>query len=237
MSSGHDLNSLSRFRKQPERLVLEEHSHCEVPAGCGGVVLRWRNPLAAVPLTFHLFTPVAAACFLDGAQVRVGRVELAPGRHTVAFALENASLSAGLILFAAVHPGAQAQRTPPSHVTEAPLQVLTADDGTWKCTLHRPATEDWMLPAFDDHDWLTLTLAPPPPADRGTGPAYQYGECVRKGAACLGLAAAAAAPEAELTSWWQRLLRRRPPPAQGPGRGAVWMRKVFDIPPPQLRES
>jgi sulfatase modifying factor 1 len=28
--------------------VLEAHSHCEVPAGCGGVVLQWRNPSAGL---------------------------------------------------------------------------------------------------------------------------------------------------------------------------------------------
>src|SRR5262245_38806375 len=141
MSNGHDLNSLARFRKQSGRLVLEEHSHCEVPAGCGGVVLRWRNPLAAVPLTFHLYTPVPAACFLDGAEVRTGRVDLAPGRHAVAFSLENVNLSAGLILFAAFHLGTRTDQSPPAHVMETPLQVLTADDGTWKCTLRRPATD------------------------------------------------------------------------------------------------
>ena len=37
------INTLSRYRGRPPRLVLEEHNHCEVPAGCGGVVLRWRN--------------------------------------------------------------------------------------------------------------------------------------------------------------------------------------------------
>ena len=44
MADEQQLNSLSRFRKQPGRLVLEEHGHCEVPAG-GGVVLRRRNPV------------------------------------------------------------------------------------------------------------------------------------------------------------------------------------------------
>jgi hypothetical protein len=34
------LNSLSRYTKRSPEYVLEEHSHCEVPAGCGGVVLR-----------------------------------------------------------------------------------------------------------------------------------------------------------------------------------------------------
>ena len=40
---GPKLNGPDRYRKRSPRLVLEEHSHCEVPAGCGGVVLRWIN--------------------------------------------------------------------------------------------------------------------------------------------------------------------------------------------------
>jgi hypothetical protein len=231
MSSGHDLNSLSRFRKQAGRLVLEEHSHCEVPAGCGGVVLRWRNPLAALPLTLYLYTPVPTACFLDKAEVRTGRVDLAPGRHAVAFALENVNLSAGLILFAAVRQGTQAERSPPSLVTEPPLQVLTIDDGSWKCTLHEPATDAWKATVFEDRDWLALTRAPTPQFDPGAPGAYQCSECIRQGAVCLGLPALAR--KEKPASWWQRLrgLRTASPPM-----GSVWIRKVFDIPPPQLRE-
>ncbi len=162
MASDHDLNSLSRFRKQSGRLVLEEHSHCEIPAGCGGVVLRWRNPFAAVPLRLHLYAPVPAACFLDGAEVQNGRVDLALGRHAVALALEDTDLSGGLILFAAVHPETRSERNPPALVTDAPLRVLTADDGTWKCTLQRPETDEWKTPTFDDRDWVVLTGAPKP---------------------------------------------------------------------------
>lgn len=40
------LNTLDRFTKQPGLLALQESSHCEVPAGCGGVVLRWIDPRA-----------------------------------------------------------------------------------------------------------------------------------------------------------------------------------------------
>jgi hypothetical protein len=230
MSSGHDLNSLSRFRKQAGRLVLEEHSHCEVPAGCGGVVLRWRNPLAAVPLALHLYTPVPAACYLDRADVRTGRVDLAPGRHVVGFALENVNLSAGLILFAATHDSPRTQGSLPARVTEFPLQVLTAADGTWKCTLSKPASHDWKAPAFDDSAWVVLTRAPTPQLDSGAPGAYQCAECTRQGAACLGLPGPAG--KEDRASWWQRLLGLRSPPATG----NVWIRKVFDILPPQLPE-
>ena len=45
------LNELQRYRKTSSRLALEVHSHCEVPAGCGGVVLRWRRPGAPVGIS------------------------------------------------------------------------------------------------------------------------------------------------------------------------------------------
>jgi len=70
MAENQHLNSLGRFRKQPGRLVLEEHSHCEVPTGCGGVVLRWRNPHAVLPVTMHLYTPVRATLLVDGKEPR-----------------------------------------------------------------------------------------------------------------------------------------------------------------------
>src|SRR6185437_8664756 len=100
MSDEQRLNSLNRFRKQSARLVLEEHGHCEIPAGCGGVVLRWRNPRAALPVSIQFYSSVPSTCWLDGAEVRVGRMDLAMGRHVVAIAVEEVKLSAGLILFA-----------------------------------------------------------------------------------------------------------------------------------------
>ena len=48
--SEQQLNSLERFRKRSPRLLLEQYDSCEVPAGCGGVVLRWRDPHAARPV-------------------------------------------------------------------------------------------------------------------------------------------------------------------------------------------
>ena len=89
MSDEQRLNSLDRFRKQPGRLVLEVYSHCEVPAGCGGAVLRWRNPLAAVPVRVHLYSPGKAVCFFDGSELRTAGADLAPGLHVIAIALEG----------------------------------------------------------------------------------------------------------------------------------------------------
>jgi len=37
------LNGIDRFVKSSPHLHLEEYDSCEVPSGCGGVVLRWTN--------------------------------------------------------------------------------------------------------------------------------------------------------------------------------------------------
>ena len=91
------LNSLERFRKQSPRLVLEEHSHCEVPAGCGGVVLRWRNPLAGLPLLVHFYAPGKSTLYLDGREVTQIGNDLPPGPPEAAGAtrayLNNRKLS------------------------------------------------------------------------------------------------------------------------------------------------
>ena len=119
MADEQRLNSVERFRKQPGRLVLEEHSHCEVPAGCGGVVLRWRNPNSPLPVTVSLYTPVRAACFIDGNPLQTGKAYLTPGPHALAVAVEGVDLSAGLIMFAATHDSKHYQRSTRSEVCHA----------------------------------------------------------------------------------------------------------------------
>jgi hypothetical protein len=77
------LNSLDRFAKTSPRFILEEHSHCEVPAGCGGVVLRWIDPAAGLPVLLDVFHAATATLAIDGAVVTTSRVLLAPGRHVL----------------------------------------------------------------------------------------------------------------------------------------------------------
>ncbi len=207
MSGEQRLNSVDRFRKQPGRLVLEEHGHCEVPAGCGGVVLRWRNPHAAVPLTLHLYSPGKAATYIDGQPLVVGRPDLVPGRHVLAFRIEEVDRAAGLLLFAASNEPNRYRRTSPSEVVEQPAKFISAGDGTWKCTLDAPA-EEWTSAGFDDSGWQTLVAVPAPqPGNRERG-FWQWRECVNAGAVCLGLRPAVA------------------------GKGTVWVRKVFDLAAP-----
>ncbi len=79
------LNTLHRFAKRATRLVLEEHSSCEVPAGCGGVVLRWRDPAAGIDVSVRLSTLGRAALWIDGAPTQGSQATLAPGAHVLAF--------------------------------------------------------------------------------------------------------------------------------------------------------
>jgi hypothetical protein len=185
------LNSLDRFRKQPGRLVLEEHSHCEVPAGCGGVVLRWVNPRATVSLNLHLYAPAQATCWLDGVQVRMSKIDLTPGQHVLAIALEQADLSAGLLMVAAVMD--------PRPLDRPAFEVLSAGDGTWKYAL-APPDEEWARVGFEDAGWPVLRAVPNPSLRREDFGSSACRRCAERGAACLGLGA----PPAPRGNIWVR---------------------------------
>src|SRR5262249_23220637 len=87
------LNAISRYSKQSSQYVLEVHSHCEVPAGCGGLVLRWRNPHLAIPLEIWTYTVGEARVWLVG-------TALAPARRsspTASTSLPGSSLASSLL--------------------------------------------------------------------------------------------------------------------------------------------
>jgi hypothetical protein len=197
------LNSLERFRKQPVRLVLEEHGHCEVPAGCGGVVLRWRNPHATVTVTLYLYTPVKADCRLDGTAFQTGNIDLAPGRHALTVALADVDLSGPLLMFVAAHDPVKRQPLRPAGVVERPFKVVSLADRTWKFTA-QPPPEDWAAPDFEDGAWPALAEVAVPKLTWQDHGSWQCHECARQGAACLGRG--------------------------GRGKGHLWVRKVFEVP-------
>jgi hypothetical protein len=214
MGKERELNSLDRFRKQSSRLVLEVHDHCEVPAGCAGVVLRWRNPLAAQPLRIYLYSPVKPVCLFDSEELRSSRIDLEPGTHVAGFVLQDAGFVTGLLLmFAGVFDPARNRHSAASALTEAPFALITAGDGTWKYTLEEPAG-NWQDAAFDDSAWVLLVVHHPAPQpetrDRGY---YQWLRCQQAGAVSLGAVEG------------QMLAR--------PALATVWIRKVFTIPLPE----
>ncbi|MCI0464242.1 MAG: hypothetical protein L0Z62_45490 [Gemmataceae bacterium] len=231
MADKQELNSVERFRKQPGRLVLEEHGHCEVPAGCGGVVLRWRNPQAALPVTLSCYAPVKAACWIDGEVPATTRIDLVRGQHVLAIALEGVDLAAGLLMFVAVHEPKRSKDTPRSDVIEPPLKIRSQADGTWKFTLQQPDGEDWKTLAFDGSAWPPLVAKPTPQLKWEDFGAYACRRCADQKAACLGLPQPPG-DEQQRQSWWQKLLRR-PVAPESPVPGNIWIRKVFEIPAPQ----
>jgi hypothetical protein len=229
MSDELNLNSIQRFRKQSVRLVLEQYSSCEVPAGCGGLVLRWRNPLALQWAVFWLYTPVKPTVLLDGQPLQRGRVDLAIGRHVVTLSLIGVDLTAALLLFAGV---TESRHKTANDLGERPIRVLSADDGTWKYTLS-PPPDDWTGAGFDDSSWAALIQRIAPTLTDDRQGAYACNSCLERGAICLGLPLPE--DEEEHTSWWQRLLGRTTT-APGPILGNIWIRKVFDVVPPEREE-
>ncbi|MBX3232066.1 MAG: hypothetical protein KIT84_19875 [Labilithrix sp.] len=91
MSDESDLriNTLHRFEKHSPRLTLQEYSHCEVPAGCGGVVLRWIDPRLGPSARVRVVAIGAVDTWLDGVLLGGDRAPLGPGRHVVALRLRS----------------------------------------------------------------------------------------------------------------------------------------------------
>jgi hypothetical protein len=202
------LNSLDRFRKQSPRLVLEEHSHCEVPAGCGGVVLRWRNPLAVLPILVNYYAPGKATLFIDGREVTQIGNDVPPGSHVVGIELHEADLSTGLFMFAAVH-GDRVHKTLPEGVSESPFRLVSEADRSWLVTTEEPDEypHRWNELAFDDSKWQPLVrFVESPPSNSGEPNAYRIYRCNRHSAAFLALA-----PTMSST-------------------GRVWVRRRFTVP-------
>ena len=94
---GLKLNSLSRYSKQSPMLILEEHDHCEVPAGCGGVVLRWTNPQREIPLKLYLTQNGDLRLYIDGYLYKNQYLEI--GRHTIAIEVTGFKPGYGLFMF------------------------------------------------------------------------------------------------------------------------------------------
>lgn len=89
MSADEDLrlNTLHRFAKRSPRLTLREYSHCEVPAGCGGVVLRWVEGSGGIAVRIRLpATRGIVDAWLDGEPLETTEAEVEPrNAHLLAF--------------------------------------------------------------------------------------------------------------------------------------------------------
>ncbi len=179
------LNELSRYHKNSPNLVLEEHDHCEVPAGCGGVVLRWRDPKVGSPTEIHLFVAAEAEILLDGEAVTNGRPIIPFGRHVLGLKITKAGRK-GLFLFCARRSWL-GQSEDESAADEAQQPLLSRADGTWKHAPAVPDEEAWHRPQFDDSQWRPMVRRTiPRPAEDDYGDRYRYDELINTGAKPLG---------------------------------------------------
>jgi hypothetical protein len=162
MSDNDDLrlNSISRYSKQSSEYTLEVHSHCEVPAGCGGVVLRWRNPRLSVPLEIWTYTTSEAQFFLDGVIPTSGRPLVPYGEHVLAWIITSFDPAAIVLACSATYE--ETQRPIHVHVIPPTVQsvsILSAPDGTWRYTF-TPPPGTWTRPDFDDSAWPAMVARP-----------------------------------------------------------------------------
>jgi hypothetical protein len=129
------LNSIDRYTKSSPRFLLEEHSHCEVPAGCGGAVLRWRDPRHEVPVLMKIAVlgGKSQGVLIDGTRPRTSRDLYAPGQHEVMIDLTAADDTTAQLLFLARSQDAD----------DAPLLLVTGT-GTWQWTDLDDSSAPWL---------------------------------------------------------------------------------------------
>lgn len=148
------LNSLDRFRKQSPSLLLEQYSHCEVPAGCGGVVLRWVDPRKGTPARVVVVVPGARAnAWLDGRSRADGRFDVEPGEHLLAIELSEIGDARWVMVGLLRDLADEAMSSTPVVLTGS------RSDGGWQIS-ERPRGERWfedVEPAGDDDDgWRAM---------------------------------------------------------------------------------
>lgn|SRR5262245_14419303 len=169
MADDLSLNSIARFSKHSPHLHLEEHGHCEVPAGCGGVVLRWYNPVKGAPILLKAYWPTTpTAILLNGVAPVSMRPLVPPGRVVLAIHFEATGSPArtrrwwharfahqALFMFAISRPESGSYS-----MTEKSLFVArSVPDRSWRFSVTRPP-DDWVLPAFDSTPWPELIERP-----------------------------------------------------------------------------
>ena len=183
MADEQDLNSLQRFRKRSPNLVLEQHGHCEVPAGCGGAILRWRNPFAARTVRMHLYAPGGEPAQVDGVVHERRFFDLAPGRH--ALTLRVAPKSLKFAVMCALSAEHDRDTVAAGDVVEPPLTYRTGGPGDWRYTGEAPVDDSWRHPGFDDSAWEKLVASRAGAPASGAEGSYEFMTCEKAGASQL----------------------------------------------------
>ncbi len=181
------LNGLSRYSKESPRLILEAHGHCEVPAGCGGVVLRWRDPGAGIPLVMRLYAAGDCTVLLDGQSPPTARSVVPFGEHVFGFVVSGLDPAYMALMFAATNE----KPTQGASRWEDPVSIVTADDDSWRYSADEPSDDRWLRPGFDDSGWRAMGVRSErrPPDDPKRDPdQYRVKRLAKSGAVGLGVA-------------------------------------------------
>ncbi|MDC0741686.1 hypothetical protein [Polyangium mundeleinium] len=152
------VNAVSRYEKSSGRLVLEEYSSCEVPAGCGGAILRWIDPHEALPLHLWLWTTGQADLFFDGAPFTSSRVDARAGSHVLAlYVRPKEDLPPQLALSFGYSDDAKGATDPArSRSIGRKIQALSGAGAVMVGSTKQPRGDGWRLPGFDDGRWQPL---------------------------------------------------------------------------------
>lgn len=181
------LNSLGRYGKGDSRLILEEHSHCEVPAGCGGVVLRWRNPNSGLLFILHFFGSGKPTILLDGKAVASARPLISFGEHVLSVAVTEVVPGLAILGFAGIHDESESGFPRVSQPSGRKISILSAPDGSWKYVTTEPSDNTWSHTGFNDSHWHQMTACEPPSLDKQDMQKYRLDKILKFGAAPLGI--------------------------------------------------
>jgi len=149
------LNNLSRFSKSSKRLLLREYSNCEVPAGCGGVVFRWKKPDENIAFEINIFVSGEFELFIDGSTPQSAISLLKKGDHVLSLVISNFESKFGALMFVG-KTGESGHSRGLFHEGDRKTRVLSLPDSSWNYVLSPPLEDSWLDLKFDDTNWKSM---------------------------------------------------------------------------------
>ncbi len=178
------LNDLSKFSKSSRRLILREYSNCEVPAGCGGVVFRWKNPDDAIAFETLSFILGEFELFLDGNTPQSACPLLERGEHILSLVISNFQSNYGFLMFAGRSGESGASLF---YEGDRKVRILSSPDSSWKFLLNAPMEESWTGLKFDDSSWNSMIFKNLPTLDKKDSRRFEIDSLSGYGAQSLGI--------------------------------------------------
>ncbi|HMY21616.1 MAG TPA: hypothetical protein PKA58_35080 [Polyangium sp.] len=153
------VNAWDRYTKSSERLVLEEYSSCEVPAGCGGAIMRWIHPGDALPLHFWFYSSgKSEGVFLDGTALASPCTDVRKGRHILAGSFTPNDNAQPLLAVALRFGDTDTVFSEPerSRAIGQKIEILSGKTAHIVGTTLAPTNDSWKQLDFDDSAWKEM---------------------------------------------------------------------------------